>query len=82
MSQKQEHGWFLTLPMRLLRSRAGETEGGGEAQHVSEFGLEEGNRQRQPEQSQPGRQLRHQRGPEEKRPQQLPTRPLRRRYDY
>lgn len=63
----------------VLHSGAGEAEGAGEAQHVPELGPEEGHGERQPEPSQPGRQLRHRRGPEEERPEQLPQGPVRRR---
>lgn len=59
MTKKKSVDSF-TLHVCLLYSRAGETEGGGETQHVSEFGVEEGNRQWQPEQSEPRRQLCHQ----------------------
>lgn len=59
-----------------FHSRAGEAEGGGEAQHVSKLRPEEGSRQRGYEPRQSGRQLRHGRGSEEERPQQLPAGPL------
>lgn len=63
----------------VSHSWARKTEGGGEAQHVPKFRAEEGNGQRQPESSQPGRQLRYWWRFKEKRPQQLPPWPFRRR---
>lgn len=62
--------------MTGFHSRAGEAEGGGEAQHVAELWPEEGSRKREHEPCQSGRQLRHGRGPEEERPQQLSEGPV------